>query len=140
VLGFAACVVATTPLGCLTKSCTEAGCTSGISARVSGTPVGASLVRACLDAGCVEVPWPTRCEAQSEPPLGLSVCSQDDGVMVRLDLGASVEIANGASFQLSIEDADGVLLLQQMESVTFSHSYPNGKDCPGHCRYANFRY
>ena len=50
--------------GCLQRTCTEAGCTSGISVKIVGqfaeTPATA---RACLDRVCAVVPWPARgCE------------------------------------------------------------------------------
>ena len=133
--------VAISTTGCL--HCTEAGCTSGISVKVVGQPAGApALVRTCLDGECAEVPWPmgsSPCE-EVKADWRLSVCLQDDGSMTTLAFAEDGNARDGVKFEFIIEDDAGVALVDKSESVTFSDSYPNGKQCPGHCKYANFRY
>lgn len=129
-------------IGCSQHACTEAGCTSGISVKVVGQPTGATLVRACLDGECAVVPWPARgswCE-EVEEDWRLSVCLQDDGAFVTLAFAGDASARDGMKFEIVVEDAEGEALLDESESVSFSDSYPNGKRCPGHCKYANYRY
>lgn len=136
-------VAASSVWSCLSRSCTSAGCQSGISARVVGALQGASLARLCLDGNCVEATWPLSepdCTAGSEPPLALSVCLDEDGAFVRLTLEPGVKPDNGAHLEFVVQDASGGALLLETEEVMFTDSYPNGRECPGHCRYANFRY
>ena len=68
------------------------------------------------------------------------MCLQDDGSMITLALAEGVPVEEGAPFELLVETPEGEALLHETESVEFSDSYPNGKGCPGHCKYANFRY
>ena len=134
--------VAISATGCL-QPCTEAGCTSGISVKVVGQPAGGpALVRACVGEMCAEVPWPTGASPCEEVRADwrLSVCVQDDGSMTRLAFPDDANTRDGLKFEFIIEDADGVALVDKSESVRFSDSYPNGKECPGHCKYANYRY
>lgn len=130
-------------IGCTERACTDAGCTSGISVKVVGLfPGGAALVRACLDGACAEVPWPVRgssCETV-DVDWRVSVCLQDDGSFITLAFEEDAGAHDGTKFELVIEDAEGEALLHESESVRFSDSYPNGKRCPGHCKYANYRY
>jgi len=129
--------------GCLQRTCTDAGCTSGISIKVVGQFQGSpAVVRACLNGQCVVVPWPGRtssCE-EVEADWRLSVCLQDDGSFITLAFAKDEGVSDGAKFELFVEDTAGEALLHESESVRFSDSYPNGKRCPGHCKYANYRY
>jgi len=98
--------------------------------------------RACLDRVCAVVPWPMRgsaCE-EVERDWRLSVCLQDDGAMITLAFAEGARVSDGVEFELLVETAEGEALLHETESVRFSDSYPNGKHCPGHCQYANYRY
>lgn len=128
---------------CLHRTCTEAGCTSGISVKVVGQPAGdPAFVRACLEGTCAVAPWPARgasCEAV-QADWQLSVCLQDDGTFITLAFAHGASASDGVQFELFIEDPEGAALLHESERVAFSDSYPNGKRCPGHCKYANFRY
>jgi hypothetical protein len=128
---------------CVQEACTEAGCTSGISVKVVGVfPVAPSRARACLDDVCAEVSWPaggSSCEAV-EADWRFSVCLQDDGSLLQAVFAEDARVSDGMRFELLIEDAEGEALLHESESVRFSDSYPNGKGCPGHCKYANYRY
>lgn len=129
--------------GCLQRTCTEAGCTSGISVKIVGQfAESPKAARACLDQACAVVPWPARgssCE-EVEGDWRLSVCLQDDGAMITLAFPEGVRVSDGALFELLVESPEGETLLHETESVRFRDSYPNGKRCPGHCRYANYRY
>jgi hypothetical protein len=129
--------------GCLQRACREAGCTSGISAKIVGEfAESPASVRACLGQACAVVPWPARgasCE-EVEAAWRLSVCLQDDGSMITLSFAEGDRVNDGAPFELLVETAEGEALLHETESVRFSDSYPNGKRCPGRCQYANFRY
>lgn len=131
------------PSSCLQRACREAGCTSGISAKIVGEfAESPASVRACLAEACAVVPWPARgssCE-EVEAEWRLSVCLQDDGSMTTLTFAEGVRVKDGAPFELLVETAEGEALLRETESVRFSDSYPNGKRCPGRCQYANFRY
>lgn len=128
---------------CLQRTCTEAGCTSGISVKVVGQLSGGpALVRACLEGTCAVAPWPGRgpaCE-QVESDWRLSVCLDDDGAFITLAFAKDTGVSDGVRFELLVEDVEGQVLLHESESVKFSDSYPNGKRCPGHCKYANYRY
>ncbi|HEU5075356.1 MAG TPA: hypothetical protein VFU02_14295 [Polyangiaceae bacterium] len=129
--------------GCLQQTCSEAGCTSGLSVKVVGQPAGdPARVRACLDGTCAVVPWPARgasCEAV-QADWQQSVCLQDDGTFITLAFASDASVRDGMKFELFIEDPAGEALLHESEKVAFSDSYPNGKRCPGHCKYANYRY
>lgn len=129
--------------GCSQSPCTDAACTSGISVKVVGLlPTSPALVRTCLDQSCTVVPWPmgsSSCE-EVDARWHLSVCLQDDGSFITLAFGDEARARDGMKFELVFEDAEGEALLHESETVTFSDSYPNGKRCPGHCKYANFRY
>ncbi len=131
---------------CLREACTDAGCTSGISVKVVGIfPVAPARARACLDELCAEVPWPagaSSCEAVEavEADWRLSVCLQDDGSLIQAVFAEDTRVGDGMKFELIVEDGDGEALLHESERVTFSDSYPNGKRCPGNCKYANYRY
>lgn len=127
---------------CVRRSCANASCDSGISVKVNGDLPGTDKqVTACLDGNCLEVAWPlgSPCASADGQGLYLSVCVQDGGAMIRLQLG-SKEPANGTPFELSIVDGDGAEVFHASETVRYTEAYPNGEDCPGRCRYANFRY
>lgn len=129
--------------GCLQQACTDAGCTSGISVKVVGTfAVVPARARVCVDDACVTAPWPTGasgCEAVAAE-WRLSVCLQDDGSLIQVVFPDDARVADRADFELVVEDDEGGALLHESERVRFSHSYPNGKRCPGRCKYANYRY
>jgi len=128
--------------GCVQRACPEAGCASGISAKVSGQPGMPASVRVCLDGTCAVVPWPSgnpRCE-EVETDWRVSVCLQDDGSITNLEFPADARVKDGVEFELVMEDAAGQTLLHESETVVFSDSYPKGKRCPGQCQYANYRY
>ena len=129
--------------GCAT--CTEHGCSSAISVKLIGEPPGMDKrVSACLAYACAEVSWPYTsggCESAEDPRLNLTVCAREgDGIMINLVFGPELDARDSAPFELAIEDGSGIVVFQKSELVRFSHSYPNGADCPGHCRYANYRY
>jgi hypothetical protein len=126
--------------GCVQRACSDAGCSSGISAKIVGQPGVPASVSVCFDGSCAVAPWPTsRCEVV-ETDFSLSVCLQDDGSMIKLEFPADARVEDGMKFEIVMEDAAGETLLHESETVEFSDSYPNGKPCPGHCRYANYRY
>lgn len=126
--------------GCVQRACPDAGCSSGISAKIVGQPGAPASVSVCLDGSCAVAPWPSsRCEVV-ETDFRLSVCLQDDGSMITLEFPADAPVEDGIEFELVINDVAGQTLLEKSESVQFSESYPKGKRCPGYCRYANYRY
>jgi len=136
-------ITAASAPSCLQEACTEAPCTSGISVKVVGVfPDPPAHARVCLADACAEVQWPagsSSCEAV-EAEFRLSVCLQDDGSLIQAVFAEDARVSDGLRFELVIEDASGKALLHESESVRFSDSYPNGKRCPGHCKYANYRY
>jgi len=143
--GFAIALAVTGALGvagCVQRACAEAGCTSGISVKVVGQPGAPASVSVCLDGTCAVAPWPSGgswCE-EVKTDWRLSVCLQDDGSMITLELPADAQVKDGVKFEIVMEDAAGQTLLHESETVEFHESYPNGKRCPGHCRYVNYRY
>ena len=128
---------------CLQRACTDAGCTSGISVKIVGVlPVEPALARMCLDDVCTDVPWPvggSACETV-ESKWRSSLCLQDDGSFIQLIFRDDASARDGVKFELIVSDSEGNALLHEDENVRFSDSYPNGKRCPGHCKYANYRY
>lgn len=128
--------------GCVRQVCSDASCDSGISAKVNGELPGADKrVTSCLDGDCLAVDWPlgSLCSSTQSETLELSVCLRDDGTIIRLLLAPQVA-TNGAVFEISVVDGDGSEVFHAGETVRYSNAYPNGEDCPGRCRYANFRY
>jgi hypothetical protein len=45
------------------------------------------------------------------------------------------EVRDGDVLSVRIEGENAVLLDEE-RPLQYKHSYPNGKDCPGHCRVA----
>lgn len=110
--------------------------------KVVGQLEAPASVSVCLDGSCVVAPWPSGgsgCE-EVKADWRLSVCLQDDGSMTTLAFPGESQVEDGVKFEIVMADAAGQTLLHESEIVEFSDSYPNGKRCPGHCRYANYRY
>ena len=60
--------------------------------------------------------------------------------MTTLAFPGESQVEDGVKFEIVMADAAGQTLLHESETVEFHESYPNGKRCPGHCRYVNYRY
>jgi len=125
--------------------CTEAACTSSITANVSDDALfgEAQLLRACFNGTCVEMDWamrPNECETKVQVPLTLTNCFYPaEGVNIRLEPRDDFKLADGDTYELTIEGRDGDIL-DESRQVAYEDVYPNGEDCPGHCRSAEIEF
>ena len=119
---------------CLAQECTEIGCHSGATVAVrSISSADIRTIRACLGGDCVDLAW-TRsagCTSTNGESLNLSACAAEDDSLNSMVLDRDVHDGDVLGVQIEGENA---VLLDDERTLQYQDTYPNGKDCPGHCR------
>jgi len=132
-----ACLAAGLVQGCWAKSCEEVGCNSGATVTISSLETDdIRKIHACLDGDCSELSWTVAavCTSTNGESPDLSACSLD-GDVVELRVIES-DVRDGDVLSVRVE-GESVVLLEEERTLEYKDSYPNGKDCPGHCRVAS---
>lgn len=122
---------------CTAEQCTEIGCQSGVTVTISSISTDdIRTIRACLDDGCTELLWTAAngCTNTNGASPNLSACLIDDDSLELWVLDSDGQDGDVLSVQVTGEDG---VLLDEESALEYKDSYPNGRDCPGHCRVAS---
>lgn len=132
------CLAAGLVQGCWGQSCTEIGCNSGATVTISSLETDdIRSIHACLDGDCSELSWTaaavcTSTNGESSPNLNACLLEGDVLELSVIDN----DVRDGDVLSVRIE-GESAVLLEEERTLQYKDSYPNGKDCPGHCRVAS---
>jgi hypothetical protein len=133
--------------GCVSQSCTELGCRSGVELTFTdSTPtVGFARLELCLNEQCVNVPWSVppsyQCVDTGDEQLMVTICSNPgQGIGVSLTPSSEISLSDGDNLHVSAVDLDGNLRFDETVSLSYEAHHPNGEDCPTECRVARAQF
>jgi hypothetical protein len=127
-------------------TCTDLGCSSGISFRVAGlvTKYRASfplVVRLCVDKICSTADL-------TLDASGAPACTPATGVRIdtctfegdTLEAPFTAALNRMVESSVLIEDGSGAKLFEETRTVATTVNYPNGEDCPPACLQGTVTY